>query len=79
MWRERTSHQLSSEKSRARGLDHRAGERGRRAAGIGSTPEGRHYSGVGGTGVAVIFGGGWAGSSSFNFSSNSLSSGSGSV
>ena len=45
-----------------------------------STPEGRHYSGVGGTGApVVILGGGWAGSSSFSFFSNRLSSGSGSV
>src|SRR5215831_16432683 len=41
------------------------------------TPEGRHYSG--GADAAVIFGGGWAGSSIFNFFSNRLSSGSGSV
>ena len=32
------------------------------------TPEGRHYSGVGGAGaMAVILGGGWAGSFSFSF------------
>ena len=43
------------------------------------TPEGRHYSGVGGTGVAVILGGGWAGSSSLSFCSNRRSSASGSV
>src|ERR1700747_1855840 len=43
------------------------------------TPEGRHYSGVGGTGATVILGSGWAGSSSFNFFSNKLSSASGSV
>jgi len=35
------------------------------------TPEGRHYSGVGGTGAAVIFGGGWAGSSSLSFCAES--------
>jgi hypothetical protein len=39
----------------------------------------RHYSGVGGTGAAVIFGDGWAGSSSLSFFSNRRSSGSGSV
>src|SRR4051794_15371897 len=43
------------------------------------TPKGRHYSGIGGTGPAVILGGGWAGSSSLSFFSNRLSSGSGSV
>src|SRR5262244_4590679 len=43
------------------------------------TPEGRHYSGVGGTGAAVILGDGWAGSSSLSFCSNRRSSGSGSV
>jgi len=44
------------------------------------TPEGRHYSGVGGAGaLAVILGGGWAGSSSFSLFSKRLSSGSGSV
>src|SRR4051812_46853516 len=43
------------------------------------TPKGRHYSGIGGTGPAVILGGGWAGNSSFSFSSKRLSSGSGSV
>ena len=44
------------------------------------TPEGRHYSGVGGAGArAVILGGGWAGSSSFSLFSKRLSSGSGSV
>ena len=43
------------------------------------TPEGRHYSGVGGTGAAVILGGGWAGSSSLSFCSNRRSSASGSV
>lgn len=44
------------------------------------TPEGRHYSGLGDAGPpAVIFGGGWAGSSSFSFCSKRLSSGSGSV
>jgi hypothetical protein len=43
-------------------------------------PEGRHYSRVGGAGaLAVILGGGWAGSSSFSFFSKRLSSGSGSV
>jgi len=42
-------------------------------------PKGRHYSGVGGAGAGVIFGGGWAGSSSFNFFINKLSSGSASV
>jgi len=42
------------------------------------TAKGRHYNGVGGTGAAVIFGGGWAGRSSFSFS-NRLSSGTGSV
>jgi len=42
-------------------------------------PKGRHYSGVGGAVAAVILGGGWAGSSSLNFFSNRLSSGSGSV
>src|SRR3954454_24458193 len=31
------------------------------------TPKGRHYSGIGGTGAAVILGGGWAGRSSFGF------------
>src|SRR5205085_8673540 len=31
------------------------------------TPKGRHYSGIGGTGPAVILGGGWAGSSSLSF------------
>src|SRR6266550_4738859 len=45
-----------------------------------STPEGRHYSGIGDAGApAVIFGDGWAGSSSLSFFSNRLSSGSGSV
>ena len=45
-----------------------------------STPEGRHYSGIGDAGTpAVIFGDGWAGSSSLSFFSNRLSSGSGSV
>src|SRR5947209_6772796 len=40
-----------------------------------STPEGRHYIGVGGAGaLAVILGGGWAGSSSLSFFSNRLSS-----
>src|SRR5215469_8437932 len=43
------------------------------------TPKGRHYSGVGGIGAAVILGGGWAGSSSLSFCSNSRSSASGSV
>ena len=43
------------------------------------TPEGRHYSGVGGTGATVILGGGWAGSSSLSFCSNRRSSASGSV
>src|SRR4051794_5376058 len=43
------------------------------------TPKGRHYSGIGGTGPAVILGGDWAGSSSLSFFSNRLSSGSGSV
>ena len=44
------------------------------------TPKGRHYSGVGGAEVlAVILGGGWAGSSSFSLFSKRLSSGSGSV
>src|SRR5205823_12743622 len=43
------------------------------------TPKGRHYSGIGGMGPAVILGGGWAGNSSFSFSSKRLSSGSGSV
>jgi hypothetical protein len=44
------------------------------------TPEGRHYSGVGGAGaLAVILGGGWAGRSSFSLFSKRLSSGSGSV
>ena len=44
------------------------------------TPEGRHYSRVGGAGaLAVILGGGWAGSSSFSLFSKRLSSGSGSV
>ena len=44
------------------------------------TPEGRHYSGLGDAGPpAVIFGGGWAGSSSFSLFSKRLSSGSGSV
>src|SRR5215813_467706 len=43
------------------------------------TPEGRHYSGAGGAGAGVIFGGGWAGSSSLSFLSNKPSSGSGSV
>jgi hypothetical protein len=43
------------------------------------TPKGRHYSGIGGTGPAVILGDGWAGSSSLSFFSNRLSSGSGSV
>src|SRR5262249_24493445 len=43
------------------------------------TPEGRHYSGVGGTGAAEIVGGGWAGSSSLSFCSNRRSSASGSV
>jgi hypothetical protein len=41
--------------------------------------KGRHYSGLGGAGAAVILGGGWAGSSSLSFCSNRLSSGSGSV
>jgi hypothetical protein len=45
-----------------------------------STPEGRHYSGIGDAGApAVIFGDGWAGNSSLSFFSNRLSSGSGSV
>jgi hypothetical protein len=44
------------------------------------TPEGRHYSGIGDAGApAVIFGDGWAGSTSLSFFSNRLSSGSGSV
>src|SRR5215472_9508481 len=43
------------------------------------TPEGRHYSGVSDAGAVVILGGGWAGSSSFNFVSNRPSSGSGSL
>ena len=43
------------------------------------TPEGRHYNEFGAGGAAVILGGGWAGSSSFNLFSNRLSSGSGSV
>jgi sterol desaturase/sphingolipid hydroxylase (fatty acid hydroxylase superfamily) len=43
------------------------------------TPEGRHYSGVGVTGAAVILGGSWAGSSSFSLCSNRRSSASGSV
>jgi MFS transporter, FSR family, fosmidomycin resistance protein len=43
------------------------------------TPEGRHYSGVGGTGAAAILGGGWPGSSSLSFCSNRRSSASGSV
>ena len=44
------------------------------------TPEGRHYSGVGGAGaLAVILGSGWAGRSSFSLFSKRLSSGSGSV
>jgi hypothetical protein len=43
------------------------------------TPKGRHYSGIGGTGPAVILGGGWAGRSSFSFVSKRLRSGSGSV
>ena len=43
------------------------------------TPEGRHYSGVSDAGAVEILGGGWAGSSSFNFFSNRLSSGSGSL
>jgi len=43
------------------------------------TPIGRHYSGIGGTGPAVILGGGWAGRSSFSFVSKRLRSGSGSV
>jgi hypothetical protein len=35
-----------------------------------STPEGRHYSGIGDTGAsAVIYGDGWSGSSSFSFCS----------
>src|SRR5580693_3079575 len=43
-----------------------------------STPEGRHYSGIGDAGApAVIFGDGWAGNSSLSFFSNRLSSGSG--
>ena len=43
-------------------------------------PEGRHYSGsIGGGWAAVIFGGGWAGRSSFSVSSSKVSSGSGSV
>ena len=46
---------------------------------LGPTPEGRHYSGVGGTGAAVILGGGWTGSSSLSFCSNRRSSASGSV
>src|SRR5271170_3159943 len=43
------------------------------------TLKGRHYSGIGGTGPAVISGGDWAGRSSFSFFSNRVSSGSGSV
>ena len=43
------------------------------------TPEGRHYNEFGAGGAAVILGGGWAGSSSFNLLSNRLSSGLGSV
>ena len=43
------------------------------------TPEGRHYNEFGAGGAAVILGGGWTGSSSFNLFSNRLSSGSGSV
>src|ERR1700730_9819145 len=43
------------------------------------TPIGRHYSGIGGTGPAVILGGGWAGRSSFSFVSKRLRSVSGSV
>src|SRR6266404_9091256 len=34
------------------------------------TPEGRHYNGVGGTGPAVIWGGGSAGSHSLGFRRN---------
>ena len=43
------------------------------------TPKGRHYSGVDGTGAAVILGDGWAGTSSLSFCSNRRSSASGSV
>ena len=46
---------------------------------LGISPEGRHYNEFGAAGAAVILGGGWAGSSSFNLFSNRLSSGSGSV
>jgi thiosulfate reductase cytochrome b subunit len=42
------------------------------------TPEGRHYSGVGGAdALAVILGCGWAGSSSFSFFNKRFSSVSG--
>ena len=34
-----------------------------RGCDVAAVPEGRHYSGVGGTGAAVILGGAWAGSS----------------